>query len=277
LFGGEPNKNLTSRFAFLSTDTTLSSRRQWVETTDRSGDPPLSKLGHQQARETGIFLDQLLSSDGITGDDLTWMSSPFLRTLQTSDNALNAMTKTNIKNVPILPEYSVFEWDGKGGKWHESLPPLSERVHYFPRMDVKYQSLFVPTLPEPRSEFHGRCERAIHALNQRYCFKPRSALVVVSHAAACIGLARAAANLTLTDITPAAPCTIFRLSRTDNSATWQMDQHDAVNSLNGHTSHLSDLGSTTVPWNHFGDKAIHRGYTGPPTSRFAPKDLNDEL
>lgn len=250
---------------------------EWAKTSPRPGDPPLSTLGHQQARETGMLLDSLLADDGIDASDITWLSSPFLRCLQTSNEAINAFKKTDPKAIQINPEYSVFEWDGKNGEWHASLPPIEERRHYFPRLNLGYQSMFIPEIPEPRTLFHARCERAISAINTRFPYRPRSVLVVVTHAAACIGLARAAANLTLADITPAAPCSVFRLTRSSSTPIWEIDAHDAPMSMNGHVGHLSDLGGNTVPWNHFGDKAVHRGYTGPLTSKFAPDALHGEL
>jgi broad specificity phosphatase PhoE len=121
---------------------------EWKKlTTSRTGDSPLSTLGHLQAQETGKFLDKWLAENQIV-DDVTWMSSPFLRCLQTSDEALNAMrTFPGALTLPIKPEYSIFEWDGHGGEWHKDLPPLTERKHYFPRLDMEHESFFVPSLP----------------------------------------------------------------------------------------------------------------------------------
>lgn len=265
----------------------------WTKTSSRPGDPPLSQLGHQQARETGLLLDELFREDGIASvQDITWLSSPFLRCLQTSTEALNALTDfPEARKIPILPEYSVFEWDAKGSNWHDSLPPLSERIHYFPRLDLSYQSLFVPTLPEPTDVFHARCDRAMTALSKRFTFRPKTALVVVTHAAACIGLAAAATNLTVADINPAAPCGVYRLTRTGAQPdVWKIDAADAdaatstsdstgaiKRNLNGHTAHLSNMSGKTIAWNHFGPKNVHRGYTGPPTSRFAPPEIREEL
>jgi broad specificity phosphatase PhoE len=276
----------------------------WVGTTDRPGDPPLSPLGEQQARESGTFLETLMAQDGITNSsDITWLSSPFLRCLQTSNEMINMMgskIESAKTDIAILPEYSVFEWDGKGGEWHASLPPLEERIHYFPRLNIQHKSMFVPEIPEPRSLFHDRCDRAIQSLERRYPVpsslpRKRSALVIITHAAGCIGLARAATigpivlpenhSTSMSDnsqwkflshITPAAPCSVYRLTRTASTppATWSLDPHDAPHSLNGHTDHLSNFAScNTVPWNHFGNKSYNKGYTGPPTSRFAPKPV----
>lgn len=121
---------------------------EWTKLpTSRTGDSPLSTLGHLQARDVGTFLDTWLSENGFTEDDITWLSSPFLRCLQTSTEALNSFQHLDVSKLPILPEYSIFEWDGHGGKWHADLPPLQERKHYFPRLDINYESFFIPTMP----------------------------------------------------------------------------------------------------------------------------------
>jgi len=84
---------------------------------------------------------------GLTSDDITWLSSPFLRCLQTSNEALNAFQKVDLSELVINPEYSIFEWDGHSGEWHKDLPELEERKHYFPRLNLSYETSFVPELP----------------------------------------------------------------------------------------------------------------------------------
>lgn len=245
---------------------------QWAKATTRPGDPPLSGLGLEQARETGRFLDTLFSNEGIAAKDITWLSSPFLRCIQTSNAALDSFRNVeDAYGLDILPEFSVFEWDGYGGKFHESLPPLEERKHYFPRLNLSHKSLFEPELPEPRSKFQARCERTISELSQRYEYRAGTAIVVVSHAAGCIGMASAASKRPISEVSPASPCSIYRLTRTNDTDTWNLDNHDAEGSMNGHTDHMSSLGTNTVPWNNFADKSVFRGYTGPPNSRFAPE------
>eukprot|EP00934_Nitzschia_sp_Nitz4_P004404 Nitzschia sp. Nitz4//scaffold64_size103689//70026//71041//NITZ4_004442-RA/size103689-snap-gene-0.130-mRNA-1//-1//CDS//3329556148//4394//frame0 len=236
----------------------------------RKGDSPLSPLGHQQARQVGIFLDQWFHERNFTVDQLTWLSSPFLRCLQTSTEALNAMHQVDASQVPIRPEYAIFEWDGKGGEWHADLPSLEERKHYFPRIDMEYETMFVPTLPEPRSDFLARCQKCVSSIHERYPYKPGQVLVLVSHAAGCIALARSLTQMPLNEITPAAPCAIYGFQRTSDTSVWELDPHDDLEGTNGYTGHLSDVGSSTTPWNHFGD-GKNKFYTGPPTSRFAPE------
>ncbi len=242
--------------------------------TSRLGDSPLSPLGMRQASDVGRFLDSWLSERNFTEKDITWMSSPFLRCIQTSNGAINALRSIEISSeFKILPEYSIFEWDGHNGEWHKDLPTLEERVNYFPRLDISHESLFVPSLPEPKSKFLDRCERVAKTFNERYPYKPGQVFFMVSHAAGCLALSKALAGRELNEITPAAPCSMYLFSRSSASATWTLDPHDKPNSMNGHTDHLSDMGTKTVPWHNFGD-GTRKFYTGPPTSRFAPKEEN---
>ena len=227
-------------------------------------------MGHRQAVETGKFLDNWLYENGFTTDDITWMSSPFLRCLETSNDALNSFRRLKADTLPILPEYSVFEWDGHDGEWHKDLPSLEERKNYFPRLDINYESLFIPTLPEARDKFQQRCQDAIDKLDQRHPFKGGQVLVIVTHAAGAIMLSKVLTGGELHDVTPAGPCSIYGLTRTaDSGNTWKLDKHDKPNGFNGYTNHLSKQGSTTVPWNSFGDGKL-KFYTGPANSRFAP-------
>lgn len=253
------------------------SHPEWRGTAQRPGDPPLSTLGHQQARETGAFLDTIFANEGVDADGVTWLSSPFLRTIQTSDDMLNCFTKTNTDSIVINPENSVWELDGHDGMLHADLPSLGERQNYFPRLNTEYESLFTPDLPEARSDFLGRCDRAMDSLNQRFSFRPRTAIVIVSHAAACVGLARAGAKVELQDVNPPGPCSVYKLTRTSDTDVWDLDHYADKAGFNAYSKHLSVIGKTTVPWNNFGDKSINKGYTGPPWAsgaKGAPTKMN---
>ena len=259
-----------------------------LEAGKRTGDSPLSTLGHTQARETGIWLSRFFTDHNLSPNNLVWLSSPFLRCLQTSDDALNAATTINpdFDSTKINVEYSIFEWDGHDGSWHADLPSLvDERQHYFPRIDLSYESVFIPPLPEPRSKFFERCEKSVRLLTKsRFPYKPGQVLVCVSHAAGCLALAHKLSGRPLNEITPAGPCSVYAFTRTSSSSSsdwnddgdsnsidggWKLDDHDQPGSMNGYTSHLSDLGTSTKPWHNFGD-GVTKFYTGPPTSRFAP-------
>jgi broad specificity phosphatase PhoE len=227
-------------------------------------------LGHRQARETGRFLDSLFAAEGIDANNVTLLSSPFLRCIQTSNELLAEFHATSgdvAETVSIKPEYSVFEYDLKGrGKYHRSLPSMSERKCYFPRLDENHKSLFTPSLPEDVEGFLERCQKSVEHLNQSYPYETDSdrAIIIVSHAAGCVGLAKAASGRTLQEINAAPPCGIYRLSRTSNSDVWEIDHFSKRDGMNGYSKHISDMGESTIPWNHFGDKKINNGFTGPP-------------
>ena len=115
----------------------------------------------------------------------------------------------------------------------------------------------------------GRCQKTVDTLHKKYPYKKRQILVMVSHAAGCVALAKTLTKLALSDVTPAAPCSIYGFTRTSNTEVWSLDPHDKTDGFNGFTGHISKVGSSTVPWNNFGDGKT-KFYTGPPNSRFAP-------
>ena len=119
----------------------------------------------------------------------------------------------------------------------------------------------------------NRCQQAVDGLHKRYPFQPGQVMVLVTHAAGCIALSKVLSQKELTDITPAGPCSIYGFTRTTNTSQWDLDPHDKVDGFNGRTSHLSASGSTTIPWNNFGD-GKRKFYTGPLTSRFAPPTIS---
>ena len=259
------------------------SHPEWKKTSSRPGDPSLSTLGHRQARDVGVYLDQLFHSENIQAHDVTLLSSPFLRCIQTSNEILSEFKYTIgdvADNVHIQIENSIFEYDlWKHDDLYTLLPTLKERKNYFPRIDTSYQSLFTPTVPENTNQFLQRCEKAMEYIDTAYCNSP--VLIIVTHAACCIGLVKAATKLTLQDINAASPCSIYRLNRTIDSSSssssspslssssWEIDHYSQVNGMNGYIGHLSDLGDTTIPWNHFdrteeNSGTVEGGYTGPP-------------
>ena len=268
---GEPNQPQRSVFIIRHGDRWDYAHPEWKATAERKGDPSLSTLGHRQAREVGQFLDKLFVEEGITADDVTLVSSPFLRCIQTSNELLSEFRdcKGDIaENVPIKPDFSVFEFDLWNDGLHESLPSMKERKNYFPRLEENHKSELIPQLPESVDAFLKRCEGAIEHLDRVYSSKP--ILIVVTHAACCIGLAKAATKKPLQEINPAAPCSIYRITKDQNNL-WNIDDFSSENGMNGFSGHLSDLGQHTFPWNHFSRTIENRGnhdagYTGPPKS-----------
>lgn len=251
---------------------------EWRKTARRKGDPPLSILGQEQARQVGQFLDQMFVQEKIRASQITLLSSPFLRTVQTAHELLGAMKCINSTctssedSITILPEYSVFEFDILGQDLHTSLPPdMEERKLYFPRLDSSYETMFVPSLPEDQSTFFQRCEESMKCISQKFDhqdIKQNRVIIVVTHAACCIGLVRAATGLGLNDINPASPCGIYKLTRSGDEEKWKIDHYSCADGFNGFTGHLENIGTSTKPWNHFGDKDVDDGYTGPSPDRF---------
>lgn len=142
---------------------------------------------------------------------------------------------------------------------------IESSTHCFDAVDV--HCFFA--LAEPRSDFFARCQRSVDCFHERFPYKPQQVVVMVSHAAGCVALAKTLTQQTLQEITPAGPCSIYGFTRTSNTNIWTLDPHDRSQGMNGYTEHLAEMGSATVPWNNFGDGKT-KFYTGPPTSRFAP-------
>jgi broad specificity phosphatase PhoE len=291
---------------------------EWKDNPNtRQGDPSLSTLGHRQAREVGTYLDQLLFDNDNDNDndnnvpvhakDITLLSSPFLRCIQTSNELLSSfrLVEGNVaESVKIRPEYSIFEFDLWNNGLHHSLPEdMHERQHYFPRMDLvedisdgdgdgamhrngEESFGFTPALPETVESFFKRCEDAMTHIENKYADAP--ILILVTHAACCIGLTMAATKRSLQEVNPAAPCSIYRLNRTipldhdngnvsGNGNGWQMDHYSKKGGMNGYTRHMSEIGPHTFPWNHFNRNESNRsvpgaGYTGPPKEEKEDKE-----
>jgi len=145
-----------------------------------------------------------------------------------------------------------------------------ERAAYYPRIDIDHESLFVPEMPENFPEdFLSRCARSIRTMNTKYSQKDHapSAIVVVTHAGSCIGMAAAATGRQIGEINPAPPCGIYALTLSDavepaeKTAIWDMDSWEVVDGMNGYAGHISNFSEETFPWNHFGTDGT---YSGPP-------------
>ena len=274
-----PKSNGQTIFIIRHGDRWDYSHPEWYNAAspDRRGDPPLSDLGHVQAREAGTFLDTLLSREDRSAQDITLLCSPFLRCIETANNILQkfSLTQGDVANtVQIKLEHSVWEIDGHEGVNHryliENREMVKERSWYFPRIDPSYVPLFVPELPETKVESLARFERVIEAIHAAYPFKENQVLVIVTHAAACIGLVKAATGKAFQEITPAGPCSIFRLDRGSAGQTlWDIDDYATPGGMNGYVSHVTEAGRHTIPWNNYGPKSKESGgsiYTGPPRS-----------
>lgn len=246
----------------------------------RKGDTPLSDLGRRQARETGIFLQHLLQLSERSADpaDVVVLCSPFLRCVETANEMLQQFTNRSSERQPthtIRVEPSIWELDGiNNGLHHQHVRNIEEitkeRSWYFPRVDTSHVPLFIPDLPESKEESLQRFQRVIDAIHNTYTYQPNQTIIIVTHAAACIGLVKAATQRSLSQITPAGPCCIYHLQRySNNNKVWHMDCFTKRLGLNGHMHHVSDAGQYTIPWNNYGPKCMITNkskYTGPPPS-----------
>jgi hypothetical protein len=188
-------------------------------------------------------------------------------------------------------------------------PPL-------PKLYVLFQLLAAHTFctTEAKMDSLPRLERAIEGLQARYPLqqhdsamnnankqsRKRQPIIVVTHAAACIGLAKAATKCALSDINPAGPCSIYRLDRDSSTASphtssssssststsssaspnqddtitsfkkkngngtpcWTIDHYAKPhNGMNGYLGHLTNWGTATVPWNNFGPRDTSNGHS----------------
>lgn len=270
--------------------------------TIRIGDSPLSDLGRKQARETGIFVNQLLqlSERSVDPTDVVVLCSPFLRCIETANEMLQQFTdnfskgntnnsnsnnvddqdleKNKVKTHTIRLESSVWEIDGaNNGLHHQHVKRVDEivkeRSWYFPRIDTSHVPLFTPTIPESKEDSLQRFQRVVDAINTTYTYRPNQSIIIVTHAAACIGLVKAATQRPLNQITPAGPCSVYHLQRHSNSPLWEIDCFTKRGGLNGHIQHVSDAGKYTLPWNNYGPKCTITNkskYTGPPPPAMEP-------
>jgi broad specificity phosphatase PhoE len=109
----------------------------WIATAENPSDPPLSKVGLEQARLVGEHLKKTENVDAI-------FASPFTRTLQTATGIADVL------DLPLQVESGLAEWlnpDFRHGKpmyW----PSLEDSMAAFPRIESRHSPLLVPEYPE---------------------------------------------------------------------------------------------------------------------------------
>ena len=187
-------------------------------------DPPLSALGHEQARELAAHL----ADEGIEAI----LTSPYLRALQTAQPLARAT------GLPLLVEWALAESHQRPG----ALPTVDERLPYFPEIDEGYQPLmqWVATyqegdeLPdgeklgvEPRVEHLRRMLFLAGALQSPAFAGKRVALV--THAASIALVAALMNAASLDDPGKLAPCSALTLTiAPDGKATVLKSGHDTA-------------------------------------------------
>lgn len=211
----------------------------------QSRDPPLSAIGHEQARSVAAFLaDEPI--DGL-------LVSPYLRAIQTAQPLAHAA------GVSICIEEGLAETRHTFGL----IAGAAQRFPYFPEVDVSYTPVWEvpPQSPDSAGQceedfpvgYLGRMVRMAKLLQERF---QGQTVVCVTHAAA-VGLVAALLQQPLAEVGEFAPAGIFKLSRRGGAA-WVLDQHGGDNS-----GHVTRNNPTTYPWGF-----MHlRGPGGSPATR----------
>lgn len=196
-----------------------------------AADPPLSALGHEQARCAA----GALAGEGVQAI----LASPYLRAIQT------AQPLAHLCGLPILLEEGLAELCHEPGATPKR---AGARFPFFPEVDLTYQSLcsIEPTGTDPSSgrprestlEYLRRMIFLAKLLPQRF---PGRCVACFSHAAS-LALVAALTGSTLFETGKFAPCGIFKLVSRDGSS-WVVERHGCDNS-----PYVKRNNPTTFPW-----------------------------
>jgi broad specificity phosphatase PhoE len=203
-------------------------------------DPPLSALGHAQARETA---SHLVSRHGRDIDVL--LASPYLRVLQTIQPLAHALGK------PICVDNSLAEIRHVPSH----IPPPASRVSVFPEVDESYSAVLQQCRDldaDGRESNTAYFQRLMHFAEElrggRYAGKK---VACYSHAAAVALVGILTGADTLEAAGRLAPCGIWHLQSDDGGATWN------VISKGDENPHVSANDPSTKSW---GFKDLGDGY-----------------
>lgn len=193
-------------------------------------DPPLSSLGHAQAREAAAVLAEAAPS--------IILCSPYLRTLQTAQPLAHAT------GLPLCVENALAEFAHVPRRI--ALPQA--RVASFPEVDERYEPVLRECSTdamgrEPTVEYMRRQLLLVRELGRRHagetivCFSHAASLALVGALTGCASLRAARAEFSF------APCGIWKLCSDDGGATWSVHGSGADNS-----AHITRNAATTFPW-----------------------------
>jgi broad specificity phosphatase PhoE len=191
----------------------------------QQSDPPLSAIGHAQAKSTAA----VLASAGVEHI----LASPYLRVIQTAQPLAHAT------GVAISIEEGLAELGHAPG----SIIAAAQRFAYFPEVDVSYTSLHTVMSPE-RDETHPlpyfrRILRLAADIRRVYAGKT---IACFSHAAS-IALVAELTGCTIAEAGKFAPCGIFKLTCEHAAQPWAVSLHGGDNS-----AHCTQNAATTYPW-----------------------------
>lgn len=205
-------------------------------------DPPLSPLGHRQARETA----QDLHRQGLNVEKI--LCSPYLRVIQT------ACPTAEVFNLPLCIESGLAEAQFTPNH----VPSARERFPYFHQIDTSYQ----PTLPVevtpgfacrktgfPCEAFAGHYTQRMGKFARQIESMYRGKTIVCFSHAASVALVAALLKSTIRGL-KFAPCGIYHLQK-KGAESWQLITSGETN------PHVSENSSTTFAWGfdeyHFED------------------------
>eukprot|EP00310_Coccolithus_braarudii_P022566 CAMPEP_0183338700 /NCGR_PEP_ID=MMETSP0164_2-20130417/5899_1 /TAXON_ID=221442 /ORGANISM="Coccolithus pelagicus ssp braarudi, Strain PLY182g" /LENGTH=269 /DNA_ID=CAMNT_0025508587 /DNA_START=6 /DNA_END=815 /DNA_ORIENTATION=+ len=190
-------------------------------------DPPLSALGHRQAREVAAAL---------SGEQVSAiLVSPYARVLQTAQPLAHALA------LPMYVEPALAEL----GHLPQKIVDAAARVPFFPEVDETYRPIQGgivtdgATGKEPRLEYLRRILTLAEALSERF---PGQTIAAFSHAASVALVAALTKSPSLCAAGTFAPCGIYKLVLSDDGA-WHVESRGDDNS-----AHISRNSPTTFPW-----------------------------
>jgi broad specificity phosphatase PhoE len=255
----------------------------WKETAKRPHDPSLSALGFKQATETGESLYEDFTNNSYTS--VTTLASPFLRTIQTANNILDAIESndadgtfsspsqeegrgstltgaaaTTTTTLRIRCEDAIWEIDHDDKLKHDELPHISERAHYFPRIDTTSNHLQIlrPNLPENfPDQCLERCKKAAEAITAHFPYQAGQAIIIISHAAPCVAIAACLCEMPLKVINPVGPANVTKMVRKSDDEPWVL-----VDGWNCKSDHTKVKSKHTVPWHNWGENWAYSGPDG---------------
>ena len=188
-------------------------------------DPPLSSIGHAQARSVAAAL----SEAGVE----SILASPYLRVIQTAQPLAHAT------GLPIGVEDGLSELGHAPG----SIIPAARRFAYFPEVDLTYASLHTIAAPERDAAYPLLYFRRILSVASRLQRVYAGRTVACFSHAASIALVAALTGSGIGEVGKFAPCGIFKLVNDDARKCWVVAQHGGENS-----GHCTQTSSTTYPW-----------------------------
>jgi len=205
-------------------------------------DPPLSTLGHAQARETAAEYFAKLPEDT---KPTAVLCSPFLRVIQTCAPTADAL------NLKIQIELGLAETHYIPGR----LPDAAARFQYFPQVDYTYTPLMSPA-PTPGA-IDETTSLPVETWPEGYLERMKAfapvlgaaakgkRMVCFSHAASS-AIVAALTGQSLADVGKFAPCGVFHLKKAaEEGAPWVIERHGGSNA-----PYVSSNHESTYPWGY---------------------------